>query len=104
MRFVHLFWDSIACMLAIHPVTKEDDNTFKLSIPKGRHGGTISAQSFLNYIQWRTSQPVSIAANWNEGERLLEAVMPKEHVGSKEKVHDAVTASVKRRGRKITSA
>lgn len=81
MRFVHLLWDVAACKIAIRPTTKEDDSAFKVSIPKGKRGGTISAQSFLNYIDWRASRPVIVDARWNDNERLLEASVPKEHVG-----------------------
>jgi hypothetical protein len=81
MRFAHLLWDDAACKIAIRPVAKADDNAFKVSIPGGKRGGTFSAQSFLNYIQWRASRPVTIDANWNEAECLLEAPLPKEHIG-----------------------
>ena len=100
MRFAHLLWDVAACRIAVRPTTKEDDNAFKVSIPKGKRGGTISAQSFLNYIQWRASQPVVIDAQWNEAERLLEAPLPKEHIGTGEKGRDAGRGNERRPGRK----
>lgn len=89
MRFAHLLWDVAACKIAVRPTTKEDDDAFRVSIPKGKRGGTISAQSFLNYIQWRTSRPVVIDAQWNEAERILEAPLPREHMGAAAKGHDA---------------
>ena|SRR5580698_4445050 len=58
MRFAHLLWDAATRKIAIRPIMKEDENTFRVSIPQGKRGGTISAQSFLNYIQWRASRPV----------------------------------------------
>jgi hypothetical protein len=85
MRFAHLLWDADACKLAIHPITKEDENAFRVSIPKGKRGGTFSAQSFLNYIQWHAEDPVVVNAHWNERERLLEASLPRERIGTKKR-------------------
>jgi hypothetical protein len=81
MRFAHLLWDADACKLAIHPITKEDENAFRVSIPRGKRGGVFSALSFLNYIQWHAEDPIVVDAHWNERERLLEASLPKENVG-----------------------
>src|SRR5579863_1630547 len=100
MKFAHILWDAVTGKIAIRPITKEDDNTFKVSIPHGKRGGTISAQSFLNYIQWRASQPVIIDANWNDAERLLEASMPREHIGPARKGRDLGKANERRPGRK----
>ncbi len=58
MKFCHLLWDATACKIAIRPTTKEDGNAFKISIPKGKRGGTIGVQSFLNYIQWHAREAV----------------------------------------------
>ena len=82
MNFCHVLWDVDALKIAIRPITKQDENAFKVSIPEGKRGGTISAQSFLNYIQWHAKGPVNIAANWNEGEHLLEASLPKQNLGA----------------------
>ncbi len=79
-RFVYLFWDVATCKIAIRPQGKSDSNTFRLSIPKGKRGGTISATSFLNYIRWNANQPVTVDAKWNEGERILEATLPTQHI------------------------
>jgi hypothetical protein len=81
IRFAHLLWDVAAHKIAIRPSAKKDDNAFKVSIPKGKRGGTISAQSFLNYIQWRAGGPIVVNAQWNEAERLLEAHLPKDRIG-----------------------
>jgi len=100
MRFVHLLWDVAACRIAIRPTTKEDDNAYKVSIPKGKRGGTISAQSFLNYIQLRARRPIIVDAKWDEDERLLEASLPKEHISTGEKGRDAGRENERRPGRK----
>jgi len=88
-KFVQLLWDAAACRIAIRPTTKEDGSTFKVSIPKGRTGRTVSAHSFLNYIQWRASRAVVIAAKWNDTEHLLEAALPREHIGAGKRGRDS---------------
>lgn len=82
MRFAHLLLDTDECKFAIRPIQKRDESAFKVSIPKGKRGGTISAQSFLNYIRWHADKPVVLDAQWNTAEQILEALLPKEHIGS----------------------
>ena len=81
MRFAHLLFDTDECKVAIRPIQKEDENTFAVSIPKGKRGGTISAQSFLNYVRWHAEKPIIVDAHWNAAQQLMEAFLPKEHVG-----------------------
>jgi len=80
-KFAHLLWDAIDCKLAIRPLGKGDARAFKLSFRQGFRGGTIRAQSFLKYIRWNATSPVVVAAEWNDRERILEALLPREHVG-----------------------
>jgi hypothetical protein len=82
VKFAHLLWDVAACKIAIQPAMKADGNAFRVSVRKGKRGGVISAKSFLNYIQWRARQAVVVKVKWNEAERLLEASLPREHVGT----------------------
>jgi hypothetical protein len=102
MKFAHILWDVAACKIAIQPVTKEDGNTFKVTIPRGRRGGTIAALSFLNYIQWRATQPVTVDAQWNGTERIIEATLPREHVGMSGKEPDTGRHGKSRPGTKVT--
>jgi hypothetical protein len=78
--YVHLLWDRKACRLAIKAVKKEDDKAFRISVPKGRRGGTLSAESFLKYIRWTGKDLASVPARWNEAERMLEADLPQERI------------------------
>ena len=82
MRFAHLLLDPGECKFAIQPIQREDESAFRVSIPKGKRGGTISAQSFLNYIRWHADKPVVLDAQWNAAEQLMEALLPREYVGS----------------------
>jgi len=85
MRFAHILWDPDALKLALKPIIKEDENAFRVSVPAGKRGGTFSAQSFLNFIHWNATEPIVVAAEWNERERLLEARLPKENIGVRDK-------------------
>jgi hypothetical protein len=89
IKLVHILWDSGACKVGLRPIAKQEGSAFKVSIPQGRRGGTIRAQSFLNYIQWRATRPVTVDVHWNKAEQLLEASLPREHVGTAEKGSDA---------------
>ncbi len=81
-RHVHLFWDAGAHKLAIKPVKKEDEHSFRVSIPAGRRGGTLSAESFLKFIRWTCKESISMAAQWNEAEQLLEVELPARYIAS----------------------
>ncbi|MGC9946257.1 MAG: hypothetical protein ABSF64_07790 [Bryobacteraceae bacterium] len=80
-KFAHFLWDSQACRLAVRPAEKRDDRAFKVSLVKGKRGGTFSGRSFLKYIQWHADGPIVVPASWNDREHLLEANLPTEHVG-----------------------
>jgi len=78
--YAHLLWDRKACRLAIKAVKKEDDNAFRISTPKGRRGGTLSAESFLKYIRWGGKGIATVPARWNEAEHMLEAELPENRI------------------------
>jgi len=71
MRFAHLLFDVGESKVAIRPVKKEDEHSFAISIPKGKRGGTISAESFLNYIRWHAPKPIVVAHAGLENETQI---------------------------------
>ena len=81
VKFAHLLWDSEACRLALRAAESKDARAFKVTFVPGKRGGTVSAQSFLKYIQWHAARPIVVQASWNDKEHLLEASLPREHVG-----------------------
>jgi hypothetical protein len=95
-KFAHLLWDGAASRLAIRPLGKEDARAFKLSFKQGLRGGTISAHSFLKYIRWNATSPVAVSAEWNDRERILEALLPREHVGSSAQTQESHRKTKKR--------
>jgi len=82
VKLVLILWDVGEVRVAIRPIAKQEGTTFKISTPRGKRSGLISAQSFLNYIQWRATAPVTVDAHWNKAEQLLEASLPREHIGT----------------------
>jgi hypothetical protein len=78
----HLLWDAAARKIGIRPAKKEDENTFRVSTPQGKRGKTISAFSFLHYIQWQTERHVVVDAVWNANEGMFEAEMPKDSIAN----------------------
>lgn len=84
-RYLHVLWDSDACKVALRPTAKADENAYKITFPKGKRGASFSAQSFLNHIHWNASSPKLVPVAWNEKEKLLEASLPKEHIGLEDK-------------------
>jgi hypothetical protein len=80
MRNAHVLWDAKEHRLAIRPIEKPGDNTFKISLLKGKRGCAITASSFLKYIGWDADEPVSVDALWNEATGLFEAVLPSEYL------------------------
>jgi hypothetical protein len=82
-KYVQILWDRERFRLGIRPLQKRDARAFKLTFYQGKRGASLSAQSFLHYIQWRPG-PFSTAVQWNEKESLLEAILPRERVGPTE--------------------
>jgi hypothetical protein len=83
-KYAQILWDRETLKLGIRPLAKRESRAFKLTFMRGKRGASLSARSFLNYIQWRQSKPFTTAVQWNEKEGLLEAVLPREGVGSAE--------------------
>ena len=80
-KYAQILWDRENLKLAIRPLSKRDARAFKLTFLKGKRGGSLSARSFLNYIQWRQAGSFTTPVHWNEKEGLLEAILPRERVG-----------------------
>jgi hypothetical protein len=81
-KFFHVLWDEEACKVALKPVARMDDSAYKISYPKEKRGASFSAQSFLNHIRWGADKPISVPVIWNEKEKLFEAVLPKQWIGT----------------------
>jgi hypothetical protein len=83
-KYAQILWDRENLKLGIRPLPKREARSFKLSFVRGKRGAALSARSFLNYIQWQQSKAFTAAVHWNQKDALLEAVLPRERVGSVE--------------------
>lgn len=76
-KFVHLLWDAEARKIALRPLPRADARAYKLSVPHAhKRGMLVAASTFMRYVGWPPSRRVTLPAEWNEKEKLLEAVLP----------------------------
>ena len=76
-KYVHLLWDSEARKIALRPLAKADSRSYKLSVPNPhKRGMLVSASTFVRYIGFPLSKRVTLPAQWNEKEKILEAILP----------------------------
>lgn len=81
VKSVVLLWDWTSHRLGIKVTQRSDPNSYALSIASP-HSGSLRAKSFLKHIGWRSRKRETIAATWNENERMFEAQLPLEHLES----------------------
>ena len=82
-RFVQLLWDREEHRIALRPVSRIDEHSYRLTSAAGRKRGmALSAKSFLRHIEWDFSKTCTLPVSWNEKDKMLVAVLPSEH-GSK---------------------
>ena len=83
-KFAHLLWDAEARKIALRPLTKRDSRSYRLTVPRAhKRGMSVSAATFLRYIGWSSSTRATLAVEWNEKEKLLEAVLPPDRSSSR---------------------
>jgi hypothetical protein len=79
-KFVQILWDAATSKVALRPLTRAGDSSYKLQVRTGKRGTMFSARAFLRYIGWNSSKPVAIQVEWNEKEKVLEASLPRESI------------------------
>jgi hypothetical protein len=79
---VLLLWDSASHRVAIKAAQRGDKNSYALSIVAASHSGSIRAKSFLGHIGWKARRRETMPMAWNEKERMFEATLPLEQLGS----------------------
>jgi hypothetical protein len=84
--FAHILWDRESRKVAVRPIQKSDVRAYTVTYYKGKRGASITAKAFLRHIQWTLKKPFSVPVAWNEKERLIEAQLPKEYIGSLDQV------------------
>jgi hypothetical protein len=78
-KFVQILWDAGASKMALRPLLKSGESSFKLSTKSGRRGMVFSGLKFLRHIKWDFAKSAIIPIVWNEEEKLLEASLPREN-------------------------
>jgi hypothetical protein len=81
-KFIQILWDAGASKMALRPFSKLMEGSYKLTTKSGRRGMVVSGFAFLRHIHWNFSKSVTVPVEWNEKEKLLEASLPREKVGS----------------------
>ncbi len=80
-KYAQIWWDKDTAKLAIRPLKKQAHSAFKLTVWPRKRGSSLSARSFLNYIQWRSSKPYTTKVEWNNTEGVFEAELPRDKLG-----------------------
>ncbi len=80
VKFVQILWDAKAYKVALRPLIKSGESSYKLYIKGGKRGTHFSARTFLRYIGWDLSKSATVPIAWNAKERVLEASLPREDI------------------------
>jgi hypothetical protein len=79
VKFVQILWDAKAHKIALRPLIKPGESSYKLYIKGGKRGTHFSARTFLRYIGWDLSKSAAVPIAWNQKEKVLEASLPREN-------------------------
>jgi hypothetical protein len=80
VKFVQILWDAKAYRVALRPLIKPGESSYKLYIKRGKRGTHFSARTFLRYIGWNLSKSATIPIAWNEKENVFEASLPRDNI------------------------
>jgi hypothetical protein len=75
-KFVQILWDAEARRVALRPLLKAGDSSYKLLVRSGKRSTSFSALTFLRYVGWDLSTSATVPVEWNEKEKVLEASLP----------------------------
>jgi hypothetical protein len=79
VKFVQILWDATEYKVALRPLVRSGESSYKLYIKGGKRGTHFSARTFLRYIGWDLSRSATVPIAWNQREKVLEASLPREH-------------------------
>jgi hypothetical protein len=85
VKAVKILWDKATCGIALQAARKSDTNAYSISFGDRVHQATLSAKTFLRYIGWSSDRRQTVSAKWNEQHKMLEATLPTQFVGKREK-------------------
>jgi hypothetical protein len=81
IKTVLLLWDKVSNKCALKAAPKTDKNAYAVSVAQNKRGGSLTAKSFLSHIGWGAPHRETLAAVWNEKEKILEVTLPQKYVG-----------------------
>jgi hypothetical protein len=85
VKAVKILWDKTTCGIALEAARKSDPNAYLISLGDRVHQATLSAKTFLRHIGWSSDRRQTVAAKWNEQQKMLEATLPSQFVRLSEK-------------------
>jgi hypothetical protein len=85
VRSVLLLWDKINHKIAIKAAPKGDKNAYTISFSHRSQASSLRAKLFFNHIGWSAPKRQMLPATWDKVNRLLEAILPQDNMGSDSK-------------------
>jgi hypothetical protein len=82
IKSVILFWDASKCRLVMRAAERGAANSFRVTSNRGNSSAAVAVIGFLKYIEWNAQERQTVQAKWNASERMLEATLPSEFIGS----------------------
>jgi hypothetical protein len=79
-KSVQILWDADAQRVALRPLSKSGESSYKLLVRSGKRSTSFSALTLLRYIGWDLSKSAIVPVEWNEKETVLEALLPRENI------------------------
>jgi hypothetical protein len=79
-KFVQILWDAKAFRVALRPLSKSGQSSYKLTVNSSKRGAAVSGLSFLRYVGWNFSKSMTFPAEWNEKEKVLEASLSRDNL------------------------
>jgi hypothetical protein len=77
---VEILWDKELSRMALRPLEKPSESSYKLLTRGKRRSTSFSALTFFKYIGWNLSKSVVVPVEWNANENVLEAALPRENI------------------------
>ena len=68
--------------MAAKATTKSDRNGYAVSLSPDNHSGSLRAKSFLQHVGWKATRRETLAATWNESQKMLEVELPGKYLQS----------------------
>src|SRR5258708_38189839 len=74
---IHLLWDKERRRIGPKAAPSDDASAYKLTFGNKQHSIDIGAKAFLRHIGLELKKKIDTSIEWNEGEQLFQAKVPK---------------------------